>query len=187
LANINQINYDSLAVAKQLNELTNLTNALSLEFETLKIKIPGNLNDNEQQLLLNANDLNNDSKQLLIKAANESDPKQKTKIIALSAKMGITAIEQLSKFKTNDINDKERLSKNNNQNNNQNNRLNSNPENTINNNQKTELIATAKIEGLEIIPQNQNVNKPIPLDTKMPDGLFFRVHKGFQLQYSNTR
>jgi len=183
LSNINQINYDSLAKAKQFNELTNLTNALSLEFETLKSKIPGNLNDNEQQLLVNANDLNNESKQLLIKASNESDSNQKTKLISLSAKMGLTAIEQLSKFKTNVIDDTDRFSRTNNQNN----RLNSNPENTINNNQKTELIATTKIEGLEIIPQNQNVNKPIPLDTKMPDGLFFRVQIGaFKTQLTSS-
>ena len=183
LSNINQINYDSLAKAKQYNELTNLTNALSLEFETLKSKIPGNLNDNEQQLLLNANDLNNESKQLLIKASNESDSNQKTKLISLSAKMGLTAIEQLSKFKTNVIDDTDRFSRTNNQNN----RLNSNSENNLINNQKTELIATTKIEGLEIIPQNQNVNKPIPLDTKMPDGLFFRVQIGaFKTQLTSS-
>ena len=83
---------------KQSSELTNLTNALTLEYETAKIYIPKDLNNEQLIVKQNAEDLNSESKNLLLKSTQVSDAAEKTKLLTLAAKLGNAANEQLSKI-----------------------------------------------------------------------------------------
>lgn len=83
---------------KQYSQLTNLTNAYSLEFETSKNKIPTELNEDQKKVKANADELNAESKRLLIKSAGETDPVEKNKQVSLAAKTGKAAVEQLNKL-----------------------------------------------------------------------------------------
>ena len=83
---------------KQSSELTNLTNALTLEYETAKIYIPKDLNNEQLIVKQNAEDLNSESKNLLLRSTQVSDAAEKTKLLTLAAKTGNAANEQLSKI-----------------------------------------------------------------------------------------
>lgn len=111
---------------KETSELTNLTNALSLEFETAKNYVPKNLNDDQKIVKKNADDLNNESKRLLIKSTQEQNPNEKAKLLTLAAKTGNAAIDQLNKI-TGD-----KIVSNNNTKNNTNVAANTNPKNNTN-------------------------------------------------------
>ncbi len=83
---------------KQSSELMNLTNALSLEYETAKTYVPKNLSNDQKIVKQNADELNTESKRLLIASAMESNPKEKAKMLTLAAKTGNAAIDQLNKI-----------------------------------------------------------------------------------------
>lgn len=181
---------------KQYNNLTNLTNAFSLEYETSKNSVSTRLNANEKALKQNATDLNTESKRLLIKATQETNSNEKIKLLALSARAGNAAIEQLNKL----IPEKLAANKNKNASNELNtigdniNKTNITPANE--NNFATPTPAntnlggrgTVKIEGLEVIRGNAYSDaKPIPIDAKMEDGLTFRVQIGaFKTRLANN-
>lgn len=81
---------------KQATELTNLTNAFSLEYETNKNLIPKKLNADQVKLRSNVENLNAESKNLLIKSTKASTPEEKIKLLSLAAKTGHTAATQLN-------------------------------------------------------------------------------------------
>ncbi len=83
---------------KQATELTNLTNALSLEYETAKTYVPKNLTPEQKVVKQNADDLNTESKKLLIKSTTEQNPTEKAKLLTLAAKTGDAAVNQLNKI-----------------------------------------------------------------------------------------
>ncbi len=226
---------------KQALELTNLTNALSLEYETAKTYVPKNLTADEKIVKQNADELNAESKRLLIKSTTEQNPAEKAKLLTLAAKTGDAAVNQLNKITgdkvvannnprnngnnttnnnprnngNNTANNNPRNNTNNTANNNPrnntNNTTNNNPRNntnnTTNNNPRNNTTnnnprnntdnttnpavnntkGTVKIEGLEVVSGNAyNAAKPIPIDSKMPDGLVFRVQIGaFKNQLAN--
>jgi hypothetical protein len=182
---------------KQYNDLTNLTNAFSLEYETSKNSVPTKLNANQKALKQNATDLNTESKRLLIKAAQETNSNEKIKLLTLSARSGNAAIEQLNKL----IPEKLASTKNKNATNELNtigeniNKTNVTPpagENNLTTTAPTNANrggrGTVKIEGLEVIRGNAYSDaKPIPIDAKMEDGLTFRVQIGaFKTRLANN-
>lgn len=176
---------------KQYNDLTNLTNSFSLEYEASKNSVPENLSPEQARVKQNAEELNSGSKQLLIKAATESNSHEKIKLLSLAAKNGNAAIGQLNKLVPQQ---KSIASKNN---------ATDKALKTIGDNlagtaQKTKTPAVKKpavtktqsvaavnnrgavrIEGLEVLKGNAyNDDRPIPIDSKMEDGLTFRVQIG---------
>lgn len=171
---------------KQFTELTNLTNAFSLEYETSKNSLNSNLTQDQQIQKKKADDLNSESKRLLIKSANEKNPGQKLKSLTLAVKAGNKAIEELNKLSqiknnvttTSTKKDLDALSEigsaitNNNETRTQNTKPNKVSE-------KTTTKTATKIDGLEIVRGNAySADKPIPIDAKMEDGLVFRVQIG---------
>ena len=176
---------------KQYTELTNLTNAFSLEFESSKNAVPSSLGSEGQSVKQNAEDLNSESKRLLIKSAGEKNETEKIKLLTMAAKAGNIAVEQLNKLlpkvepKRSDLNELDEIG----------NRLVSdnseNPVETTNiqpvlrrNNTKTAL----KIDGLEVVRGNAySASNPIPMNAAMEDGLVFRVQIGaFKTQLPNN-
>ncbi|MDP1800288.1 MAG: hypothetical protein Q8L81_02970 [Bacteroidota bacterium] len=178
---------------KQSLELTNLTNALSLEYETAKTYVPKNLTADEKIVKQNADELNAESKRLLIKSTQEQKPTEKAKLLTLAAKTGDAAVNQLNKITGDKVvaNNTANNNPRNNGNNTTNNNPRNNPNNTANNNTTNPAVnntkGTVKIEGLEVVSGNAyNAAKPIPVDSKMPDGLVFRVQIGaFKNQLAN--
>ncbi|MBL7917439.1 MAG: hypothetical protein JNM96_03520, partial [Bacteroidia bacterium] len=81
---------------KQYNELTMLTNAYSLEYETNKNSVPKNLNADQNKVKNNIVGLNNQSKSLLIKSSQATDWNEKIKLVSLAAKTGHAAATQLN-------------------------------------------------------------------------------------------
>jgi hypothetical protein len=197
----------TLARERQYTQLTGLTNAFSLEYETSKNQVPAKLDASQQAVKQNADYLNAESKRLLVASAQEKNESEKLKLLTLSAKAGNAAVEQLSRV----IPEKPALAK-----------TNKTPDKTANKTKATSdtseldkigkaiagtnansnakipaaktptpAAATAaaktapkakgvvKIEGLEIIKGNAyNNSKPIPVDAKIEDGLVFRVQIG---------
>ncbi|MGZ3900010.1 MAG: hypothetical protein ACXVDC_06760, partial [Bacteroidia bacterium] len=163
---------------KQNGQLTNLTNAFSLEYETSKNNIRPNLNNDQKTIKQNADDLNAESKRLLIQSVNEKNPNEKVKLLTLAAKSANKAIELLNTLpKTNNAvatnNAVNRNIPNNNTNTNRNNpadnnnnaantnRNNRNNNTAINprnnapaNNANTTGRGTLKVEGLEVTAGN---------------------------------
>lgn len=186
---------------KEASELTNLTNALSLEYETAKNYVPKNLTADEKIVKQNADELNAESKRLLINSTQEQNPNEKTKLLTLAAKTGNTANEQLSKItrdkvvannttKTNvknNTNASANTNPKNNKNSSTNNTIEIPNENNITNPAVNNTKGTVKIEGLEVVSgYAYSAENPIPLDSKMPDGLVFRVQIGaFKNQLAN--
>ncbi len=210
---------------KQYSELTNLTNAFSLEYESSKNNVPAKLNAGQSALKENAESLNAESKRLLIEASQEKDENRKIKLLTLSAKSGNAALEQLNKL----LPKQPALAKATNTTNKpladakkpkgpaEKKKINSNKdpyalfaankvladtatsapvaENTKVTETKvkppvkktypvkeTKAVASknsVKIEGLEVTTGNAyNDEKPIPVDSKIEDGLVFRVQIG---------
>lgn len=81
---------------RQQSELTNLTNAFSLEFETNKNLIPKTLTPDQTKLKNNVFGLNTESKNLLIKSTKTNNPNEKLKLLSLAAKTGHAAATQLN-------------------------------------------------------------------------------------------
>ncbi len=81
---------------KQYNELTTLTNAYSLEYETNKNALPKNLTAEQNKIKNNIIGLNNQSKSLLIKSSQATDWSEKIKLVSLAAKTGHAAATQLN-------------------------------------------------------------------------------------------
>ncbi|MCW3078330.1 MAG: hypothetical protein JWO32_2939, partial [Bacteroidetes bacterium] len=178
---------------KKYELLTNLINGFSLEYETSKKNIPANLTADQKTAKQNAEDLNAESKRLLIKASTEKNTNEKIKLLAIASKTGdkaVTILNTLPKTNTN-------VAGTNPKNNNAATALNPKNGNTTlpangNNNATTNPTAnvtnktnnnagntTIKVDGLEVIAGNAyTVEKPIPVDAKVPDGLIFRVQIG---------
>jgi len=163
---------------KQYSQLTNLTNAYSLEFETSKNKIPAELNEDQKKVKTNADELNAESKRLLIKSAGETDPIEKNKQVSLAAKTGKAAVEQLNKLnpeaiamKSNSIvasNNKNTNAKNNtvknntvknNTTNNKNNATTANTNNNKNNNLAVNNKTTNTAKNNTNVANNSNTNE----------------------------
>ncbi|MBA3664724.1 MAG: PD40 domain-containing protein [Bacteroidetes bacterium] len=84
-------------IAERQNEqLTNLTNAFSLEYETTKNTVPAKLTNDQKATKQNADDLNAESKRLLIQSVNEKNQNEKVKLLTLSAKTANSAVELLN-------------------------------------------------------------------------------------------
>ncbi len=82
--------------AKEISELTNLTNAYSMEYETNKTTIPKNLNADQTKVKSNVINLNAESKNLLIRSSKTNDAAERLKLLSLAAKTGLTAATQLN-------------------------------------------------------------------------------------------
>lgn len=167
-------------LAEEVTGLTNLTNALTLEFETSKQSVPGSLSTEQQQIVANADRLNENSKQLLLQASGETNPEQKVKKMNQAALLGAAAVEQLSqilpanskKYKVNeeDLNELSAIGEN------------------VNGDTNTNNEIALKIEGLEVVKGNAySENKPIPFNKFKEEGLSFRVQIGaFRNQLPNN-
>jgi hypothetical protein len=167
-------------LAEEVTGLTNLTNALTLEFETSKQTVPGSLSTEQQQIVANADKLNENSKQLLLQASGEMNPEQKIKKMNQAALLGAAAVEQLAqvlpagakKYKMNgsDIDQLASIGE------------------QVNGGNDETNGAALKVEGLEIVKGNAyNENKPIPFNSFKEEGLSFRVQIGaFRNQLPNN-
>ena len=166
----------------KFTELTNLTNAFTLEYETSKNLLPDTLTLEQLAVKQNADALNEESKRLLLESSQESDSEQKLKKMSLAAKFGNTSLEQLNKLlpaaktfnmKSDDLTALNAIG---------NEIQSSNEGNEVGGSQ------TLSIEGLEIIKGNAyTAEKPIPFDSEIEDGLVFRVQIGaFKTQLPNT-
>jgi len=122
---------------KQASELTNLTNALSLEYETAKTYVPKNLTPEQKTVKQNADDLNAESKRLLIKSTTEQNPTEKAKLLTLAAKTGDAAVNQLNKITGDKVVTNNSVANNNTTNNNTNPRNNNNTNTNPRNNNNT--------------------------------------------------
>lgn len=78
------------------SELTALTNAFNLEFETGKNKVPNQLNNNEAAIKNNIYNLNNEAKKLLIQSSKTASPSEKLKLLTLAAKTSHASAAQLN-------------------------------------------------------------------------------------------
>lgn len=81
---------------KQYSELENLTNALSLDYETSKKSLPANLSENQAKVKQVADELNAESKRLLIQSVGENDKTERTKLLTMAAKTGNAALERIN-------------------------------------------------------------------------------------------
>lgn len=83
-------------VEEQYTQMINLTNGYNLEYESSKVGVPENLSEEDMALKQNADELNAESKRLLIASALEPDYSRRMRLLALAAKYGNTALEQLN-------------------------------------------------------------------------------------------
>jgi hypothetical protein len=200
--------------AKEITELTNLTNAYSREYETNKNSIPKNLNADQNRIKNNVINLNNESKNLLIRSSKTNDAAERLKLLSLAAKTGLVAATQMNilinkqptaGLATVNNNVKNTTAstavatntKTNNTNTNAvatNTKTTNNTNNAVATNTKTNNNATAtnntnngvagtkiitQVEGMEVVKGNAYTDaNPIPVDSKVPDGLVFRVQIG---------
>jgi len=81
---------------KIYNELTAVTNAYNLEYETGKNLIPKNLNADQTKIKNNIASLNTQAKNLLVKSSQISDMNEKIKLVSLAAKTSHAAATQLN-------------------------------------------------------------------------------------------
>lgn len=162
----------------QVTELTNLINAFSLEYESIKNQVPSRLNTQQENIRQNAESLNSESKNLLVKASQEADENEKIKQLTLAAKAGNAAIGQLNKLlpKTSASDDIKGLTEIGNQ------IINSNSEDGAFDTENTagsSAKSSFKTDGLEIVRGNAySAAKPIPINARMAEGLVFRVQIG---------
>jgi len=177
----------------QFRQLTNLTNAYSLEFETSKKSVPQNLSPALRARRDSAAGLSGEAKKLLITAQTIENKDKKLEVLSRSALLaseaalkinslvpeaGIVANNTTSTNKSENGNEGDITSS-------------TSPSTTVT--AKTPTVArtvtpasattaarnVVKIEGLEVIAGNAySAAKPIPVDAKMPDGLVFRVQIG---------
>ena len=178
-APVNTANRENELVNNKYTELTNLTNAFTLEYETSKNFLPDTLTLEQLAVKQNADALNEESKRLLLESSQESDSEQKLKKMSLAAKLGNTALEQLNKLlpaagKTYNMKSDDMSALN---------AIGNDIQSSNGGNSQT-----LSIEGLEIIQGNAyTLEKPIPFDSKIDDGLVFRVQIGaFKTQLPNN-
>ncbi len=220
--------------ARETAELTNLTNAYSLEYETNKNSVPKNLTADQKRVRDNVINLNNESKSLLIKSSKTNDAAERLKLLSLAAKTGLVAATQLNILinkqstaglasvnnnvknntaasvatntkttnggnnavatatkTTNGGNNggNNAVATNTKTNNGGNNAVATNTKssnggnNAVSENNSTSGVAGTKIitqvEGMEVVKGNAySEANPIPIDSKPPDGLVFRVQIG---------
>lgn len=175
---------------KQYAELTNLTNAFSLEYESSKNNVPSDLSPDQQTVKQNADELNSESKRLLIQASQEKNENEKIKLLTLAAKSGNAAVEKLNKLlpksakPKNDLDELATIGSE---------IETSNEEPATPNNRPSASgtksgKGTIKIDGLEVVQGNAYSSaNPIPMDAKMEDGFVFRVQIGaFKTQLPNN-
>jgi hypothetical protein len=145
---------------KQNEQLTNLTNAFSLEYETSKNNVNANLNNDQKAVRKNADDLNAESKRLLIQSASEKDPNEKVKLLTLAAKSGNAAVELLNALpKSNKAVANNTNPQNNTATNPRNNTANSTNNNPRNNTSRNNTNNTANNNATaNTNPRNNNVN-----------------------------
>lgn len=156
----------------QISELTNLTNALTLEYESAKAALPASLSPEQEALKANADELSAQSRQLLLEASNESDPAVKVRKMNQAARLGAAAVEQQAqllpalaagnRFKSDDLGALSSIGSN------------------VNGGETEESVGEAlKIEGLEVVKGNAySAAKPIPFEPIREEGLTFRVQIG---------
>ncbi|MCC6372693.1 MAG: PD40 domain-containing protein [Bacteroidia bacterium] len=180
----------------QFAELTNLTNAFSLEFESNKNKLPKNPDADGQKAKQSVLALNTESKRLLIKSAQEKNEGEKLKLLNQSVKLGNEAIVQLNKLipkgaatnntvvpvaGTNTVIARP-----------DNNRPTTTPTTAVRNqtvaNEPANNPGTFRTGGIEVRPGNAYTDaRPIPMNAKVQDGLIFRVQIGaFKTQLPNN-
>ncbi|MDI1354717.1 MAG: hypothetical protein PSX36_07355 [bacterium] len=177
----------------QYEELTNLINAFSLEFEALKTQVPATISTEQEAVKKNAEELNAESKMLLIKSVSVTEEHEKIKMLTLSSKYGGTAVDQLSSLisgKTpasvaaNDTKALEEIGKSINASGSK-----KNPVAVTKTKVKSSTVKSqSKVDGLEIVEGNAYSNaKPIPVDAPIESGLVFRVQIGaFRTQIPNN-
>ena len=85
-------------IDEQYTQMINLTNGFSLEYETAKLAVPAQMTDADLELKKNADELNAESKRLLIASAMEPDYSRRMRLLALAAKYGNYAVEQLAQI-----------------------------------------------------------------------------------------
>jgi hypothetical protein len=159
---------------KQFRQLTDLTNAYTLEFESSKAGLPADVPADLQSALDSANAESSEAKRLLITAQPVSDRDEKLRLMTRAA---ITANNATEKMKS----VARRVPQT------------TTAEQAVTSgtvaptpvtaaSTKTSSAATGnavKLEGLEVIPGiAYSAAKPIPVDAKMPEGLVFRVQIG---------
>ncbi|PBQ33877.1 hypothetical protein CNR22_19505 [Sphingobacteriaceae bacterium] len=169
---------------KQYSELTNLTNGLSLEYESSKTNVPGKLNADQQAVKANADELNAESKRLLIQSSQTKNENEKIKLLTLAAKSGNAAVEKLNKVlpkftpatkNRGDFDDLETIGENISKSNSD---VPSKP-NKANTPKRNQGEGAIKIDGLEVTRGNAySASNPIPMDAPMESGLIFRVQIG---------
>lgn len=167
----------NLIKEKEFAELTTLTNAFSLEYESAKNSVPQQLSPAQQQAKQNADNFNAESKKLLIQSAGITNSAEKFQVLSLAAKSGKQAVDELNKVlpagEPNEFDELASIGS----------RLGSDNETT------TKATKTAlKIDGLEVVKGNAySASNPIPMNAKMDDGLVFRVQIGaFKTQLPNN-
>lgn len=161
----------------EFDELTNLTNAFSLEYESSKNAVPQNLNSNQQRTKKRSEDLNSESKRLLIQSASVTDPVEKFQLLSMSAKKGKLAVDELNtllpKVQDSDLAALAEIGTE---------IESANPSNS------GPVTKPVSVNGLEIVKGNAySAANPIPIDAPMADGLVFRVQIGaFRTQLPNN-
>jgi len=180
--------------SNQFSELTNLINAFSLEYETLKNQLNQNLSPEQQQVKQNADDLNLESKRLLIASDSETDDEEKIKTLTSASRFGATAIDQIKQLlgtetiitaspqiTTNNTteSDTQKLEQiGNDINANNSSKQTSSTTNLSSNTTKPNVKKTTAKE-LQIVSGNAySEAKPIPVDAPIEEGLVFRVQIG---------
>jgi hypothetical protein len=88
----------SLIIKNQQDELTKLTNALRLEFETKKYSVPIKLNAEQSETRDLIIRLNAESKRLLVQSAQQKDEATKTKYLSQAAKYASEVLLELNKI-----------------------------------------------------------------------------------------
>lgn len=165
---------------KQYSELTSLTNAFSLEYESSKNNVPSRLSQAQRSVRDRAESLNQESKRLLIRASQEKSENEKVKLLNMAARSGGEAVEKLNSLvsappkASTDLDELARLG-------------------TISSDRDGEQYvlvspstqaqespkSAVKVEGLEIVRGNAySTFNPIPVDARMESGLIFRVQIG---------
>jgi hypothetical protein len=183
---------------KKYTLLTDLTNALNLEFEGSKNNVDPNLTAAQKTKRKSAFDNNTRSKQLLVQASKTNDPLAKEKLLTDATKAANTALADLKSLPeappvaANNTKTGKETNNNNTVAGNvaKNNNTAPDPTTIRNNTPSREEVktnsarTTARIEGLEVIKGNAyNSTRKIPFDVPAGDGLIFRVQIGaFRVQ-----
>lgn len=189
----------------QYSELTSLTNAFSLEYESSKNNVPAKLSADQTKTKANAEGLNAESKRLLIQSTYEKNEAEKMKMLTRAARYGSQAVQELATLvpagaptnnppKTNPNAPATNTA------------VAATPKPVVNKPAAPAVTPpkpapvvpvapvantggnTVRVDGLEVIKGNAYSDaKPIPINAKIEDGLVFRVQIGaFKIQLPNN-